>query len=225
MKGRRSLWVVLAVSMALPSLALASYVSIQHNLIEGTGDTSYINGVLTVNATGVPAQQLTLNDDPPIAQSVSNVSVLMTTNFSSFNPGANLPYGEALFTGGSFLLKFDYAGSSGQPYQIGGPISAFVIGIGSASQYLTVINGSGLFNAGTPNLPGSNVWPAGGLSSINSLTLEVGIDLTGFDWDPYNAVMTGGETQYTLTPDDSGVPEPAGLLLVLCSAVFALRRR
>jgi hypothetical protein len=204
----------LVVLMAQP--VFASYVSILHNLIDGTPDTNYVGGVLTINQAG---NSVTLNDPTPLGGAITNAAVSMSTNFASFNPLANAPYGQATFTGGSFLLSFDY---NGNPYSIGGPITTMTMGVGSASPTLSIINGAGLF-AAVANLPGSNDWPAVAMSSIHALTLRIGTDMTGFDWS--TDWTMAGQTQYSLTPDESAVPEPASLLLLVLGLAVLRRSR
>ena len=88
----------------------------------------------------------------------------------------------------------------------------------------TTIAGQGLFDAVTALLPGSGIWPAVDLSSLKSLTVVFGGDLSTFDW--YQDDLTGGriESLVTFLPDESGVPGPATLLLLL-PGVALLRRR
>lgn len=206
--------VVLGLVAILVQPVFASYTSIEHNLIDGIGDTSYTGGVLTISQA---LDTVTLNDPAPLPGTVTNAVVSLSTTFNSFDPLANLPYGRATFTGGSIALTFDY---NGQPYSIGGPIDGMLLGVGSASSTLSTINGEGLFSA-TASLPGSNDWPASGLSSIHALTLRVGANLANFDWS--TDWTAPGETLYTLTPDESAAPEPASLLLLVLG--FAMLRR
>lgn len=221
MKGKMR-WAVLTVALlAIP--AMADYTSIQHNLIgDGSPDTSYANGVLSISAA-IPGvdNTLALNDTAISGGTISNTSVSLVTYYSGMDP--NIHGGAAIFTGGSFSLKFDYNGSTGQAYEISGPISGMAVWLGAASDSYSVLNGQALFDAGNPVLPGSGVWPdGGGLSSINSLTLTFGQNLSGFTWDvPLNA----SDTQYTITPDDTAIPEPASALFLALGLVAVIRRR
>jgi hypothetical protein len=196
--------------------AIASYTSIEHNLIDNIAETNYVGGVLTISQAN---DAVTLNDPGPLPGTITNAVVSLTTTFNSFNPLSNPPYGTATFVGGSFSLNFDY---NSQPYSIAGPISGMIMKVGSASPLLSVINGEGLFNA-VASLPGSNDWPATALSSIHALTLQVGTDLTGFDWS--TDWSAPGETLYTLTPDESAAPEPASLLMLVLGLAMLRRSR
>lgn len=221
-------WLSMLCAVAMSAApAFGTYVSIQHNLIDGTPDTNFVGGALTISSAST---DLELNDDDltgPTAPDVSNVSVFMETFFHSFDPMAG-PFGEAKFTGGSFTLKFDYQGSAGQTYEISGPVVGMVFGVTQITHlgggdWLTIVEGAGLWNALVKALPGSNDWPdGGGWSSFNALTLRIGSDLTGWEWD---SDVTGGQTLYTLTPDDSAVPEPATLMLLTLGGAVLLRRR
>jgi|GEM_PF-5661043 len=207
--------------------ALGAYISIQHNLVNGATDVSYdaLSGVLTMSDSST---NLTLNDDPALTGgAVQSATFVLNTTFKDFD--TTFP-GKALFTGGSLSLNFDYDAdvndsNPAQSYSIGGPISGLVIDIDELiAGSLYRINGAGLFNAGTPTLPGSNVWPATGLSSIDTLSVSVkGEDLSGWDWT--ETIDGTGETQYTLFPNDNAAPEPAALALLGLGALGFTRRR
>jgi hypothetical protein len=207
---------VLGLVAVMAQPVLATYTSIEHNLLDGTGDTTYVGGVLSISQA---IDTVTLNDPAPLPGIITNAVVSLSTTFSGFNPLANPPYGRASFSGGAFSLSFDY---NGLPYSIGGPISGMLLGVGSTGPFLSTINGEGLF-AAAYNLPGSNDWPATGLSSIHALTLQVGTDLSGFDWSTDWAAP--GETLYTLTPDESAAPEPASLLMLVLGLAMLRRSR
>jgi len=232
MKGKSCL--ALLCVLGLGGEAFAAYSSIQHNCIDGTPDTNYVGGVFSVAQSG-KTTGLTLNDSgvpvtpPPLYR---NIAVSLTTYFDHYVPGSvdpvRYPNGYAEFRGGSYSLNFDYRPTTADPwlsYAIGGPFAGFRGSLSSATPTKSVIKGEGLFTAGTPFLPGSNDWPAPnppGVSSIQSLTLEIGINLSGWE---FNTNLTGGETQYTLFPNASAAPEPTSLVLLALGAAGLLRRR
>jgi hypothetical protein len=202
------------VTLLLTLSAQAEYTSIQANLLNGVPDTVYIDGVMTIDSSDTTSQ-LTLNDPSQLGGGVSNVSLGLTTTFHHvYWDGPQL---KAVFSGGDFSLAFDYDTS---PYYIEGPISNMVFWV-SGTGSTSYIDGQGLFDA-VFDLPGSNDWPAPAQSSIKTLTLTFGRDLGEFDWgsdlDGHN------ETVLTLYPDDSAIPGPATLLLLL-PGVALLRRR
>lgn len=217
MKGFKVLWpVVLIVAAFIAQPAFGSYASIQHNLIDGTPDTAYnsATGEFSINASG--SDLLTLNDPDPLGGTVTDAAVSLVSYFD----GINISTGRAVFHGGSFLLSFKY---NGTPYAIGGPVSGIEVALTYADDTLSILSGQGLFQATTKNLPGSGTWSdGGGLSSIDSLTLQIGQNLSDYDW---STPLTGGDTQYTLTPDDTAVPEPTSLLLVIAGLFFCRRPR
>ena len=230
MKGKSVLTAVAALVMISAGPVLADYDSIQHNLIDGTGDTTYVGGVLTVSAMN---DNLTLNDGgSALPGAVTNCTVLMTATYvpGSYDPVAM----SGDFTGGSYLLTFDYDGT---PHQLGGPIHAMVLTI-EAGPLLSKISGQGLWSATNPDppsLPGSNLWPDGNdpinnplqLSSIQSLTLAFGMDLSLFNWDEDlgTSALNPAETLYNLFPDDRAVPEPVSVLLLGLGSLVLVRRR
>ena len=144
----------------------------------------------------------------------------VNTFFSHVYLDAGVP--KAFFTGGDVSLTFDYDDGVNPitSHELSGPIEQMVFNVTST----TTIAGAGLFDALTANLPGSGVWPALDLSTLKSLTVVFGGDLSEFDW--YGDDLVGGriESLVTFLPDESGVPGPATLLLLL-PGVALLRRR
>ena len=204
--------VVVGLLVVLP--AQAEYSSIQANLVNGVPDTVYVGGVMTIDSND-STSQLTLNDPSPLGGTVSNIDLGLATTFHHvYFDGPQL---KAVFSGGNFSLAFDY---DSNPYYIQGPISNMVFWV-SGTGSTSYIDGEGLFDA-IFDLPGSNDWPAPAQSSIKSLTLTFGTDLAEFDWstdlDQHN------ETVLTLYPNDSAIPGPATLLLLL-PGMALLRRR
>ena len=201
---------LIGLVLALP--AQAEYASIQVNLVNLVPDTTYSGGWLTVDedlSTGV-----TLNDPPnTLSATLDNISFFMTSEFQNvFLDNGDV---KAHFAGGNMELTFDYDSS---PYYISGPISDMVFGVTGTF----TIGGEGLFDAAW-DLPGSNNWPAPLLSSLKTLTFAFGQDLSTFDWT--SDLLSGNvQSQITILPDDSAVPDPATLLLVL-PGLALLRRR
>jgi hypothetical protein len=146
----------------------------------------------------------------------------MNTFFDHVYLDAGVP--KAYFTGGNVSLTFQYDddndGLNWTSHELSGPIEQMVFNVTST----TTIAGAGLFDALTVSLPGSGIWPAVDLSTIKSLSVVFGGDLSTFDW--YEDELTDGriESLVTFLPDESGVPGPATLLLLL-PGVALLRRR
>lgn len=219
MRGKGFIRVVICALFSAISSdgAFASYVSIQHNLVNGSPDTAYnaTTKLLTWDATD--SNLVTLNDPTSIGGTITNTAIHLSTTFLSYNAATK----KAAFTGGSFSLQFMRDGLG--PYSISGPISGMIMTTTSSSG----INGEGLFDAGTPFLPGSNDWPdGGGLSSIKSLTIKFSGLPGGVNYDWTSDISGRAETQYSLFPNASAAPEPVSLvMLVMGSAGVLLTRR
>ena len=100
--------VFVGIALLVAQSAVAEYVSIQHNLVDGTNDTSFNVGTGELSWVS-PSPNLTLNDPGPLLGTVSNVTVELETFLSSTNGQ------EAIFTGGDFSLRFDFDGTAVRP--------------------------------------------------------------------------------------------------------------
>jgi hypothetical protein len=213
----RSLIGAIAVGLLVVIPAQAEYTSIQANMLNGIADTEYVGGVMTIDTLDTTSQLTFYDPGPtPLADLVSgNVDLDLTTTFHHvYWDGPDL---KAVFSGGSFSLAFTY---DSNPYYIQGPISNMIFWV-SGTGVNSYIDGEGLFDAAY-DLPGSGDWPAPLQSSIKSLTITVGTDLSDFDWS--TPLQDHNETVLTLYPDDSAIPAPATLLLLL-PGLALLRRR
>jgi len=214
MKGRSLLFIV-GMVVAITQPVLADYASIAHNLFDGTADTSYDagTGVFTISQSG--NNNLSLNDPNKLLGTVTNTNVSIQTNFHHTSGS------EIWFTGGQIDLTFNYDGS---PYYMRGPIDGLVLGVEFIpGANLTRISGQGLYTA-TEDLPGSGNWLATGFSSIKTMTLEFsGVDYSG--WDGSESFSGPAETQYTLYPNDSAVPEPVTIILLAVGLLGMVHRR
>jgi hypothetical protein len=221
MKGKSALAVLALAALAAP--AMATYSSIQHNGFDGIDDFSFDGTTLLIDLGNVvPANLITLNDPGPLlGGAVTNGRFQLRATLVSVLNATTARFGNQP---GDFLsLTFDY---NGVPKQISGPLFYMDFTLNVQSPAFSTIDGLGDFTPAVINLPGSNDWsPLGphGRSSVDSLTLSFNANLAGFDWTG----QPGGyqETQYQLTPGESGIPEPASLVLLAAGALTALRRR
>ena len=208
-----------AVMLVAAQASLGAYTSIQHNLQDGVGDTSFDAGTgLFVVDQGPGANNLTLNDPAALGGAVTLGDFYLETTFTgAFNPGN----GDAIFSGGSLMLTFNYDGGS---YSIGGPIAGMEMSVTATGPSSGIFMGEGLWDAGDLEvLPGSGDWPdAGGFSSIKNITLSFGTPLGTWNWD---SSFSGAETSYQLWPDDTAVPEPGALALLAIGGLALIRRR
>ena len=217
MKKKCAVLMMAAVGLVLVSApASAQYASIQHNLFNGVGDTTFDPGTGEFRIHATTSNLLTLNDPTPLSGVIANTVIDLSTTFNQV-----LGTGQAQFTGGFLSLTFDFDGS---PYEISGPITGVLFEISQVGPN-SKIDGLGRWTATTKNLPGSGIWPdGGGFSSLDSLTLAFGQDLSNFDWE--NQALNGRvESLYSLFPNDSAIPEPATLSMLALGAIAMLRRR
>lgn len=223
MKGKSTLSLFVAGFILVGvSPVFADYSVIQDDLMDGLTDTTFVGGVLRIQQSDMD-YGLTLTDTGLGSPNMfRNIDVDMSTPLVSFvAPSAAYPRGYAEFGTGSLLLTFEYSedGLSWRSSSIGGPVAGFRAQVQSEQ----VIKGEGLFTASW-DLPGSNVWPASGFSSIHTIELHFGTDLIASNFQ-FASDLTDGETLYTLVPDASAAPEPAGLLLLGLGAIGFLGRR
>jgi hypothetical protein len=186
------------------------------SLLDGVPDTSYVGGVLRVESPIDANNDVWLND-PELGTPTGavNASVYLDTYYVGYDPIRG-----AIFDGGTFSLRFDYGGTTGQTYEISGPIDTFEALVTGAGPVYWVIEGKGIWRATTVNLPGSNDWPAqAGWSAFHTATIGVPDDLSAFNWatDSFDT----GELAYTLAP----YPEPATLALFMLSGAWWVGKR
>jgi hypothetical protein len=206
------------LALLVPQVAFGAYTSIAHNLLGGPGDTTYTSGVLHIYEANVHIPTLYV-DSVALTGTVSEAVVDLSATYNHFDPTRGT-YGTAVFAGGSFSLSFKY---DGQPYSIGGPIDGMLVNLDSYTAGISKLVGEGRWTATTKNLPG-DVWDDhAGFSSIHALTLEIGKDLRGFQWN--TDIAGAGQTSYNIEPNAAAIPEPAGLVLLALGAVGLLRRR
>jgi hypothetical protein len=225
---RKTICAAIGALMFVGTPAMAQYASIVHNMLDGTLDTSFNAGVLTINSAS--SQNVNLLDPGPggLPGTVSNAVFNLTSTFNGFDGP------QAQFVGGNLSLTFDYEDLDTNivtNHEISGPITGLLFNLPALiAPGIYQIDGVGRWTATTKNLPGSTevggsgIWDdGGGFSSIDSLTLTFGEDLSSFDWA--NDVVNNGETNYQLFPNDSAVPEPTTIALLAIGAVGLIRRR
>lgn len=222
MKGKSIVILGVLAGLVLVAPASAQYTSIQHNLLDGFGDSSFDpnTGAFIIDADAALApgvNNLTLNDPAALTGTITNTRIHIETTFNQIIGT------QAQFVGGTLSLTFDF---DGIPREISGPITGMLFDPPQQlSPTVWKIDGIGRWTATTVNLPGSGNWPdGGGFSSLDSLTLAFNQNLAGFDWE--NDALDGRvESQYSLYPNDSATPEPASLLLLALGGAAVLRRR
>lgn len=217
---------ITAIAMvAVAAPAQAAYSSIAHNLINGMSDTSFDSGSGAFSISSNSSNLLSLFDPgpAPLVGTISNAVINLDTTFDSVLLGPP----RALFTGGNLSLTFDYdpdgvGPAPVEPSEISGPITAMVFEVKPFGPRWQ-LDGAARWTATTVNLPGSHIWPATTYSSVDSLSIVFDQDLSSwmFDTDLVGRV----ETQYSLFPSDTVIPEPASLALLALGALALVRRR
>jgi len=216
--------IVLAIVAILVGIqpALAQYESIQHNLFDGITDLQFQGGKLIIDSN---SNLITLNDSgAPLPGTISNAHIHIETTFDHFDPllGSS-GNGSGVFSGGNIALTFNYDGT---PHEISGPIAGMLLEVGYAMPTLSRVDGQGLFTATTKDLPGSGMWnDGGGMSSIKSMHLFLGTDLTGWRWQQDTSHNLVVDSQVQLFPNDTAVPEASTIVLLLGGIFGLLRRR
>ncbi len=231
--------IVLAI-LASPSVHAAAYTEIHDNAFDGVNDASYIGGVFTWDAddNGSPmaSQLLTLlQDTGPVPGFTGNVHIHISSTFQNYNSTLQSPP-RAYLTGGTFKLTFDYTDGINPitSHELSGPISEASVEITSTSSALSTLTGIVNFNSnlGVENLPSSNNWPAAGESTGIALTFAIGADLSNYknNASAWQNDMPQGQgvtfdTQFSIVPEDRGVPEPTSVALLALGSLITLRSR
>ena len=227
MKTASVLVACLAV-LLLAGPAQATISSVQANLLTGTNDTTFDpvgTQTLVISEATVGLDLVDVNDDGiPLPIVTDNVVFNLTTTLDHVGVDGLGTYAD--FRGGTVSLTFDVTSPAPDvgSYELSGDVAGIIFRIGSTSEYLSYINGEGLWKALTADLPSPNDWAAmypPDLSSIDTLTLVFGEDLSGYNWD--EALV--GESTVQMWPNDNAVPEPASLVLLTLGGLALLRRR
>lgn len=193
--------------LAWVSAASADYLSISHALFEASPNTTYdpVTGLFTIEATNEGL--LALNDSPPLSGVVSDISLHLETTLDHQGEASGLLY----FHGGSFALTFVFDPDGAAPpaaHEISGPIYYLLALWTLTTPQSSRLDLIGSWTADTVNLPGSNVWPDGGMrSTLDSFSIIFPIDADDWNWetDPLSGSV---QAQYGIFPYDGPITPP-----------------
>lgn len=223
-------------------LHAAEYTEIRVDGNDGWSDVSYTGGTLTYasdDANGAFNTMVLKEDTGTLPGDAANIRVGITTDFQDYNESLTEP-ARALFTGGLLDLVFDYSpdgGSTITSHQLRGAITQGSLEITAAYEDYSTLTGIFQFDTNDPewgveNLPGSNNWPAPGVSTSVALTFAIGADLSQLKdgttalWQAVNFPEAGVtyDTSFSFFPEERPIPEPTSLLLAALGALALLRR-
>ncbi len=215
--------------------AIAQIDNIQTSWIDATQDTTFDGTTLLVSQTRVaPANPVAVNEAtfvPSTIDQYATATVNLTTDFDHVGfDGSNF---FLVFTGGTLSVTFansPVAPGWPGPYEISGPINALQVRLNNVVGGNSFLDAEGLFMASTTVLPGSGIWSPGQTngtlySSIDGMIINLGEDLSGYDWATHPAWTGVAQTQFQMIPDDTAIPEPASLALLAAGMLLVVRRR
>ncbi len=229
---RRMATVFVAVAlMGAAGRAAGQIDNIQTSWIDAVPDTFFDGTKLTVSQTRVaPANPVAVNEYGGTIDQFQTATVFLETYFDHVG-----------FDGSDFFLVFQtgtlsvtFANSPVPPgwpgpYEISGPINALQVRLNNVVGGNSFLDAGGLFMAATTDLPGTGLWTPHGsngtlFSYIDGMIIDLGEDLSGYNWDTHPAWTGNAQSQFNLIP---GVwpAEPGSLSLLAAGALVLLRRR